>query len=499
MAIALGTAAYCSQVLVWYDSGLYHLQYIKWLSEVGLVPGMGLIHWRLGISSSWFALAAPFNQGPLTGRMFTMPGGFCLWMLLLQTGIAVKHLIRQQGRKQDLFMLCSALLVIPLVLFWGMPNSPSPDLPVICLEIVSAWAILSISFAHPVANQKSTRTITLALIILAAGAMSMKLSAAPLLAVAGLFHLFHRGISFSKLLTAAGIVILILAPLAIAGVLISGCAFFPSTMLCMDLPWSLGQSVIAEKSRIIQEWAKWGGAPTPAGATSWNWLVPWIYAEKVGSTLILITLTSAAIILCSAKRRLTVGGSLPVIAIGLSGTAFMLCTAPSWRFGLGYLTLLPALVITLWGETVITAAFASPTAALLRNPALLVTIVALAIALHCHILPRPSYKLLDIYFAGNPEISADHPHFNLLLPPNAQNICNNIDPATGKTVVLTKNTLVEKHALDFIYYQPAESETCWDSPLPCAASPADDPPDNIALRDRKHGIAGGFIRNGKTQ
>jgi hypothetical protein len=498
-AVGLGVAAYCSQVIVWYDSGLYHLQYIKWLSDIGVVPGMALIHWRLGISSSWFALAATFNQGILAGRMFTLPGGFCLMMLLLQAGIAASHLFRKQGRRQDLFMLCTTMLVIPLLLIWGMPNSPTPDLPVICLEIVTAWAILAISQESPMTHQKSGRHITLALIILAAGAASMKLSAAPLLAVAGLFYLFYRGFAFNKLLTGVAITMLVLAPLAGAGLLITGCAFFPSTLFCLDVPWSLGQSVVAEKSRIIQEWAKWGGAPTPAGATTWNWLIPWMRAEIVGSTLILITLASAVFILCSAKRRRSTRGTMPVIAIGLAGTAFMLCTAPSWRFGLGYLSLLPALVLTLWGETVIAAVCASPAAQLLRNPALFGALVATGIALHSHLLPRPSYKLLDGYFTGNPGISGDNPHFNLILPPKAQNICNEINPAIGQTIAMTRNTLIEKHALDFIYYQPAASETCWDSPLPCAGDPQADKPDAIALRNRQLGIAGGFVQTGNIQ
>jgi hypothetical protein len=498
-AVGLGVAAYCSQVIVWYDSGLYHLQYIKWLSEIGIVPGMALIHWRLGISSSWFALAAPFNQGILAGRMFSLVGGFCLLMLLLQAGVAVGHLIKQQGRKHDLFMLCAALLAIPVLLVWGMPNSPSPDLPVICLEIVSAWAILAISQNPPMANQKSGRNITLALIILAAGAASMKLSAAPLLAITVLFYLFCHEFSFKKILTSISTTMLVLAPLAIAGVLISGCAFFPSGMFCFDVPWSLGQTAVAEKSRIIQEWAKWGGAPTPDGATSWNWLIPWIRAEKVGCALILLTLASAVYIICCAKQRYSTRGSLPVIAIGLSGTAFMLFTAPSWRFGLGYLVLLPALFLTMLGERTITTIFTLPVFKLTRYRALTVALVTLGIALHSHLLPRPSYKLLDDYFSKTPGTGSDNPHFNVLLPPKAQNISNEINPATGRTVSMSRDTLTKKNAVDFTYFQPQTSQTCWDSPLPCSAGPVDDPPDAVALRDWKHGIAGGFIRAGKTR
>jgi hypothetical protein len=489
IAISLGVAVYCSQVIVWYDSGLYHLQFIKWLSDVGIVPGMALIHWRLGIASSWFALAAPFNRGILAGRMFTLFGGFCLLMLLCQGSIAAVHLIKRQGRRQDLFMFFATLLTIPFLLVWGMPNSTSTDLPVICLEIVTAWSILTIAGAPTAAIHDSPRNVSLVLVILAAGATTIKLSAAPLLAVVGLYYLLHRRFSPGKVLVGVAATGLTLAPTAAAGLLISGCAFFPATLFCLDAPWSLGRAEVAERSRLIQDWAKWGGASPPEGATTLQWLGQWLRTEWAGSALIALTLVSGVIIWGIIRRRSTGAGTLPVVAIGLSGIMFMMATAPSWRFGLGYLILLPTLLLTLAGEPILPETGTASGCRLL-NPCLIGLLVGLVIAMHSHMLPRPSYRQLDGFIAENPMGGGDNVHFRLVLPPKTLNIAYEIDPVTGN-VSYARNQLLNERAADFTYFRPATAETSWDSPLPSTPYPLD----AVALRNRQRGISGGFIRH----
>ena len=44
-----------------YDTALYHQQYVNWLTQYGFVKGLALIYFRFAWPSSVFALAAPFN------------------------------------------------------------------------------------------------------------------------------------------------------------------------------------------------------------------------------------------------------------------------------------------------------------------------------------------------------------------------------------------------------------------------------------------------------
>ena len=63
-----------------FDSGAYHLGIIEWLSRFGSVPGVALLHIRLGFGSGWFALGAAFNHGFLHGHAAGLLGGWpCSW------------------------------------------------------------------------------------------------------------------------------------------------------------------------------------------------------------------------------------------------------------------------------------------------------------------------------------------------------------------------------------------------------------------------------------
>lgn len=483
ISLALGVAAYCSQVIVWYDSGLYHMQVIKWLSEFGLVPGLALIHSRFGFISSWFSLPALFNHGILQGRISALPGALCLFLLLGHSLVAFVRIVGQHARSQDVFIFAASLLAVPVILFWGLPNSPSPDFPVIVLVMVVAWSLLAISNRKTLPNLSGGPSqVTIVPLLLAVGALSIKLSALPLVAVAGSYYLFHGELSLKKAAIAASLAALPLALLAVTGIVTSGCAFYPAQFLCTDAPWSLGSASAAAESRIIRDWARWGGL-TPENATTWNWILPWFQTEKICAALISLSLL-AALGLVTSRANIILKQKGYVIAIGLTGAAFMLYSAPTWRFGLGYLVVLPALAVALRANSYspLLKGFHRMT----HNFGAIGIIVAAALALHVHVMPRPSYRLLDEAIAKGIVDDKDHPHFNLLFPPRIWNIGYVSNPTTGK-VDAFENTIVQNHAGNIIYYRPEESDTCWDAPLPCSPAVLK----NIRLRQPPRGLSGG--------
>lgn len=491
IAISLGAAAYCSQVIVWYDSGLYHIQFTKWLSEFGLVPGLTLIHWRLGIASSWFAVSAPFNHGLLQGRVHALPGGFCLFLLLVHFCMAWRSAACRQGRRQDFFIIAAVLLTMPVMLVWGMPNAPTPDLPVIILEIIAAWGVLIIAQTDRNVINNHPMNSSLAILLLAAGAVTMKLSAIPLLGVACLLYVFRGGFNFSKVLAGGAASLSLLAPLAWTGLRTSGCAFFPSTLLCIDAPWSLGREIISEKSKIIKEWAKWGGAPTPSDATAWNWLIPWVKSERVCTFFILLTLAALLMILFLPGYRKHLRDNLFIPAAAISGLAFMMVTAPSWRFGLGYLAIVPALFAALYAEKRPWHADSPKSLRWTGNIVMFGTVVAALLVLHHHVFPKPSYRLLDQMAARGDNTTDGNPHFRLLLPPKQWNLGHLLTEDQQKAVALFGNRMIENNGDGFIYYTPSTDnslECCWDAPLPCAPEKLT----NVRLLDQRRGVIGGF-------
>lgn len=492
LALILGVSAYCSQVIVWYDTGLYHYQVINWLSEYGLVPGLALIHSRLGCTSSWSAFSAIFDHGMLEGRLAALPNALCLLLMLAHAIIACMRVVSYRARSQDLFIVAAYLLSIFIVLLIGMPNSTSPDFPLIVLTIIMAWSILAISYQKESSGGHELTALSAYIpLILAAGAVSIKLSALPLLAVACCFYFFRVRPNAKKFATTACSVFTALIPIALSGFVSSGCIFYPASALCVDVPWSLGAAKAETETKIILEGNRWGG-DAPDYATAWNWVLPWVGREKIFAALIFISILAVIILILS--RSTDQPGKCYIMTLGVVGIVFIIYAAPGLRFGLGYLVLLPSLVAASHQKIPMKIAKYLKKIGWFENFCFLCMSTAVLIVSHINVIARPSYALLDKAVSSNIVVNNDNPHFNLLLPPSIWNIGYELSETNGETVAF-KNLIIEDRCEDFTYFRPEDtyrSDLCWDAPLPCSIMNLE----NVKLRQPDKGIAGGFEKIG---
>ena len=500
IALLLGIAAYCSQVIVWYDTRLYHMQAIRWLSEYGLVPGLGLIHSRFGYPSSWLGLAASVNQGILQGRVASLAGGVCLLLLIVHFLITFIRIITGRGKNHDIFFALASLPALIIIMVYGMPNSPAPDLPIIILVIETAWSILVISEFQQKTSSSSDNPMNARIIplLLAAGAVSIKLSALPLLAVTVFYYLVKGRLKPGKLLATGSILTFFLVPLAAAGFITTGCAFYPLPTFCMNVPWSLGAARATAESTIIREWARWGGRPTPDGANSWNWIAPWFAEEKVCSLLLALSILAILVIILRHARKKYVYWNSYSAFLALAGIAFMMYAAPNWRFGLGYLVILPALSAASylpWFQHQFRQFHGMmPSTCWIWIGG----ITSLLIVTHIYVAPRPTFKPLGDIAHNSSVAGDDNPHFNFIIPPRIWNIQFAVDTATGRKIASPDKPIIMDSVGDFTYYRPAyphESELCVDAALPCAIGKLN----GLRLRDSGKGIAGGFVKTGNSE
>ena len=188
-----------------------------------------------------------------------------------------------------------------------------------------------------------------------------------------------------------------------------------------------------------------------------------------------------------AKRRLR--QNRYIMALAITGTVFMFTGAPTWRFGLGYLVLLPPLLVASHDNLCLAITGKLRGIKILHSFAFTGLLTALVIALHVHLIPRPSYRLLDEVVEDKIVSRHGHPHFNFLYPPRIWNIGYQKDISAGVTVAF-KNTIIQDHAENFIYNRPEDSKVCWDAPIPCAPVKLK----NIELRDHEAGLEDGFER-----
>lgn len=475
-AFVIVLAAAMTQPVTWIDSGLYHYGSIQWLAQYGTVTGITLIFSNLGFVSAWFALAAPFNPPILDARVSAIANGFVLVVVGIQLGVYLTHSLRGKARPSDGFGLVFFGLMLAAVLlyslFWDIALSPSPDLPTIFLVGLVPWSMLVITNAsptHPPAAATADLPQTfkgndpIVPLLLAVGAVSIKLTAISLLLISSLFYLVQNRRSLRQLCIGGAIGLLLLAPLLLAGIKASGCPLYPSSVLCLDVPWAQNQATLNAVDRGTHNWMSWYGPP-PAGQNPLLWVAgKWLQSERTNqatAALIGFTVIASA---GSVKLLLEsqIRGKFWVAAIGGVGTAFLLMTAPFFRFILPYLLLIPSLLVVVWGAQLGSPTFSGIGDRLHRSSLCRRGDRALRLAAFTGITAS-----LGIFMHTNPTLT-------LLLPPPMQTV-----------------PVVQKHVNDLTYFSPQKAgELCWATPLPCGFEI-----EQVRLRDADRGLAGGFVR-----
>ncbi|MEQ8963577.1 MAG: hypothetical protein RLP02_37675, partial [Coleofasciculus sp. C2-GNP5-27] len=266
ITLELIIAALTSQKIVWFDTGLYHFGSIRWMSQFGAVNGLALINGKFGFTSSWFALAAPLTSPIFGSRVSAITNGFIFLLAILQSLITLNQIVRRKGRLSDWFLLIFSAIAILVYTGTALTGSPilisfSPDVTVAFIIGVTAWSILVISHsAQSSLGNNDTKTPlfdakTIPL-ILSAGAVTVKLSALPLLPIGFLFYLIGNQfkLQIKRLLTGGAITLLILSPMVLYSLTTSGCPLYPSTFMCLDLPWSVPIEEAIKETKPIKFW-----------------------------------------------------------------------------------------------------------------------------------------------------------------------------------------------------------------------------------------------------
>lgn len=465
MGFAVLVAAYMTPEVTWFDTGLYHFGAIRWLSEFGTVPGLALVLNNLGFTSSWFALTAPLSIESVASRVSAVTNG---WVVLIATChgfIALWHWFTDTARITDKFILVFLGLVLPALTLTPFLSaillSSSPDIPVIFLAGIIAWSILTIVNGPQPYRVAGTSLWDASLIplLLAIGAVSIKLSALPLLPIAFLFYWQQQFLDLRRLLMGGLVSLLLLSPLMIVSIMTSGCPLYPSSMLCMDVPWRVSTDVIDKAVEIISLWDhNFGDIPPGANRFFWQ-LWEWLKFSRFNSVMLILMLLSTLFVVPTFRSayRQRVYGTPWLFGCSLIGMVFIMLRAPMVRFGLGYFVMIPAIGIAVLG----TAYFNQLNWRLSR------------------FFSRRSFTsyLSNVFYVGfglitvlvllQPTIQA-----RLLLPPTMPSV-----------------RVEDKQSYDVQYFKPAnDGVKCWDAPIPCTHKDL-----KIRLRNPSRGLRAGFL------
>lgn len=436
------------------DSGGYHWSLIRWYGEFGIPTGLGLFQWRLATHSSWLAFSALFDHGFLTSRVGNLANGLLFLWSLTHLALGAWRISQGNGTKGDAFVVAGFFLILSIVLAWDMRRSPSPDIPIFLFCVVIGWAFLQFR------RVDKSLIFGRALVFLAAFAVTVKLSALPLLLILiGLFLWREQGRigkSLQVILLAAFPVLTVIS----SSFITTGCTLFPSSLLCFDVSWGVGSSTAREYSAYVN-------ATAPRNMSQW---------------LVLSSLCLAALV--SRRKFRTSEGSLGVCAMAIGGIAFSLYFAPTTRFALGFLVLIPALTLATYSSDV--ANVLTRVTPKLRWALSFTFLSLLSLALILPLYKEFIYKKLRnkeyISYAdrqrGDVSINEASPYWYLV--PNR---------------VFFSGEFKTEQGYDFQYQVLSPGAgNCWTSKLPCASNPELSFMSSIQLSDATKGLIAGFIR-----
>lgn len=474
-ASALIVGVFMTPQVTWLDTGLYHYGLIHWFARYGVTPGLALLNEQFGFISAWFALSAPFNPPAFAGRASAVMNGFVLLLLLLQMAIALVETTTRK-RLQSTFLLVFSAVVFFLVtqtpFLKTITISASPDIAIAFFTVVAAWAMLvaNVPDEQPPAQYKMPVLFGVEAVplLLAIAAVSIKLTAIPLLAIAVGFYLFksltwHQ--LFQRVFIGGTCSFVLLLPLLSAQSLSSGCPLYPSTQGCLNLPWTLPTNNVKSLAAATHGWGEWFGEP-PAGADRAMWLIQqWLGSNHSSKLMALLIVLSAlsGIYLLSQKVLTRQRNSILrysifwFVVLGWVGTAFMMLKAPMFRFGMGYALLLPVFTTILLFEQ-------SRLKRLLKFlPKSLKTTDFSLIAIG---------MLLTIVLGKNSYMTLSE---RLIAPPPLPEVAVKLQTHNGITYAIAQN----------------KQGQCWSAQLPCVPGTVA-LPQSVELRAPKEGIKRGF-------
>ena len=491
MAVAIGAAALASDPVTLYDSLVYHLGVIRWLRDFGTVPGMALIHNRLGHVSAWFTLAAAFDAGPVANRAGNVPLGFALVLAGVQAALAAARISARGASIADWFLAFgSAALIWAIVV--GGAVSPSPDIATNAMIYVAAWAVLVVS---PAPTSFTRRLIPF---VIALGACSMKLFAVPAVIATGAYAVLASpgdgGVRryLRRVLICAGLAVSIVGPFIAANLVASGCPAFPSPIACLDAPWSIGVSRAADYATYVRDVARWqrrGEVPS----ASMGWIAPWVmdhpWIALVAATCLPLGIhllrRVAALRSEPSPPPLGVDGVRTVVAFSLLGAAFAAWQAPAPRFLYAFLIAVPALALALTVHSRASDSFAG-------RHAVLAFVATSVIVGGAYAGASQKLNVLSALARGAPLVSITRAD---LVVPEA--------PATPPRLFRWRVndvevlTAVPRPIADTLGYRSnivpnSPLEKCSTAPLPCTPYL---PGSDVRLRRPARGLAGGLIRD----
>ncbi len=323
-----------------YDTALYHAQAIRWSETFPAVPGLGNLHERFAYNSSWLPLTAFFSFSWIDGFSCHNLNGFILMLI-------TAYFIRGAGRNKPgpSPVLKLALLPFALALYLNFSSSPGTDSPAALLVWIIAVLFLEYS-------ENPGDFLPFIIIVLSSYAVTVKLAAAPVMAIPlCLFIIIILKKDRKDVLAYLAAIVFIIAPWIIRNYIISGYLIYP-VLLTGFVPsgWKMPVYIVNADINGIKTWS----FAMPPGMQPAAYLYKWLAGLKTEYKALLypaallslasiihyifyIFRTRAVIKIIIVKFR----ALFPIFLTAVLGIVFLFLSAPDFRYGAAFFLLLP--------------------------------------------------------------------------------------------------------------------------------------------------------------
>ena len=468
--------------IVWDDSGGYHIGNIEWLSQYGITYGIGLIHNRLAILSSWNTVIATLNHGVFEHRVFSITNGLVLFLLLLQIVVLLKRLSSNRRGISDLYLFIFIGSVLMISLYKKMFHSASSDIPIYFVTIFVSWLVILLLEAKK-ENKGEVMGIELPF-LLASLAVGYKFFIAPVVVVSFFLYLFLSKSKIKPLFFSFLLGLVVLGMIASSGYKASGCFWFPVS-ICLESSWSVGEQ---EASRFTKESIDaavdaLGRVPEDKiNSISWIWY--WAKATKSNFIAFILLLLSAILffrgILTRSEDRHP--AMYWLFFMGFSGLSFLLINSPDPRYNWSYFLIIPSISPMLFSVNILKKSLFSFSN---LSAFTLTSIFILSVSFKKDPLFYEK-KLLNLIEKGEIKIDPDSSFF---IPPKVIPFSQN--RASHTEFELEPFKIIKKKAGDLDYYLPKTGQSCWNAPLPCANIIIKE---DLRLKNPKVGLLAGIVK-----
>lgn len=457
-------------VEVWlYDTGLYHLQTVKWIKSAPVPFGLANLHHRFGYNSAWYIIGAVTEPPRFIVRdAFFIINPLITFFYGTSIFLTVRKALQKKFTFSDGFLL---LTFIPWLWHFGYQTaSLSNNTPVFLLVCLIVYLVIR-------QLETGSSTVSVIIILLSLFAITIKLSAGGFAVGGILFAIIRLARDRKNVLIVISMALLIILPWLARSVILSGAPLYPSKIGFMPgLKWSVSNAAIEKDAATIRDFAR-TGKDREGISGHWKWFAPWFKKNYFDlKTIAVPGIIGLLLLVLFAVLKVGPGDwrllCIP-LAVSAGGIVFWFFTAPAVRFGYGYLHSAALLIFGfslqkayVWLKPVIgrvieiepgrLALFLFAAAALFRSRATIWLFLIVIIGVVIFIKRDKTYFGAALVFAFfitlffNPYLT-DYFGENLF---------------TGERVPSVKT--VERKTIDgVVLNKPVGTDQCWDSPLIC--------------------------------